>query len=857
MSQPEPPVRETDDEADSVAGADGTETTDASVTPDEASGSVGQRVNGLDGSRFVAGHGRYVDDIQRPNTLHAAFVRSPHAHAEIVDVDTTAAEAHPEVVRVWTAADVEPHLDGRYGYMLDDEEPLASDRAIYQGQEVVVVCAESKRAAREGVDLVEVTYDPLDAVTTIDDALADDAPDLHPEREGPTNVPWEGQAFAGDVDEAMADADVVVEGTFETNKTTPAPLEPHGCIAEYTPGAGTLTLWTSTQMPHLLAVELSQVFSDLDRRDITVKLPDVGGGFGIKLEVYPFEITSALLSMDTHRPVKHVLDRREEMVAGRGRANERLEGRLGVTADGEMVALDVDLTQNTGAFAAYGVAVGYSSMVCGSGPYEIENQRWDGRLVYTNVMPSTAVRGFGDPQATYMREQLVEMAAAELGMDAVELRLRNVPTRAEMPMRTSMGLVWRNADMPECLRTVREEIGWDRIRGGIRTDDGKLRGVGVGTIMKRGGNKTASGGDFDECIVKMNRDGDVTVLTAIASIGQGTETGIAQLVADTLGLPVDRVSVIRGDTDTTPEGLGVWADRGTIIAGSAAARAADDLRETLGAVAAHLLDVAPDDVSFVDGRVVCDAALVDETVADVGAGGGFGDQGDSAVEITDGTVSMTLDTLAGIAMRGNPETLGPEAERPASLQGGVSLVGKGKYQSQEVEFVDPETGRGNVAHSYTFGALGVVIDVDPTTGHLSVVDVAICEDVGNVINPKLVEGQIQGAIVQGLGESLLEGYSYDDAGRLRNDSLIDYHPPTMGDVPLVTKMTELENPDPTTSHGQKGVGECPLVPVMGAVGNALADATGERFFDLPFRAATVLPRLSEIGLRERTFESVE
>jgi carbon-monoxide dehydrogenase large subunit len=593
-----------------------------------------------------------------------------------------------------------------------------------------------------------------------------------------------------------------------------------------------------------------------------VKLPDVGGGFGIKLEVYPFEVTSSLLSMDTHRPVKHVLDRREEMLAGRGRADERFEARLGLTDAGEMVAIDVDLEQNTGAFAGYGVAVGYSSMVCGSGPYEIPNQRWEGRLVYTNVMPSTAVRGFGDPQVTYVREQLVEMAAAELGIDAVDLRRRNVPAQSEMPLRTSMGLVWRNADVEECLRQVREAIGWDDLRGGVRTEEGALRGVGMGTIMKRGGNKTASGGDFDECVVKMNRSGDVTVLTAIASIGQGTETGIGQIVADTLGVPLDRVRVVRGDTDATPEGLGVWADRGTIIAGSAAARAAADLRDTLAAVAGHLVDVDPDDVRFEGGRVVVApeaAATADETgfeVGDVGFGGDGDDDGggDGDAPGPGEGLSIALDDLAGVAMRGNPETLGPESDRPPSLRGGVSLVGKGKFQSQEVEFVDPETGRGNVAHSYTFGALAVVVDVDPTTGHVSVVDVAICEDVGNVINPTLVEGQIQGAVVQGLGESLLEGYDYDDEGRLRTDTLIDYHPPTTTDVPLVTKMTELENPDPTTSHGQKGVGECPLVPVMGAVGNALADATGERFTDLPFRAATVLPRLSAAGLRERTLD---
>lgn len=797
---------------------------------DETSdGVVGEPVNSYDGRRFVTGHGEYVDDIEYPDMLYARFVRSEHASARIVDIDTAAAEACSGVRLVWTHEDIEDLVNEPFGYMLNDEMVLADEHVVYEGQEVAVVLAESPREARKGVDLVGVEYDRSEAITSIDQALDEGAPVVHPSLDADPgndtdgNVAWTGQVLAGDHETPMAEADVVVEDTFETNRTTPAPLESHGCVAEYNPGSGKLELTSSTQMPHLLSVELSKVITDLDQSEIICKLPDVGGGFGVKLDPYSFEICASLLSMETGRPVKHILDRREEFSAGRGRSPERIEGRLGVTDDGDIVGIECNLVQNTGAYAAYGVAVAYSSTNCGQGPYLIPNQRWDASVVYTNTMPTTAVRGFGDPQVTFMREQLVEMAAAEIGMDAVELRLHNAPRQEDMPMRSAAGHVWRNADMPTCLERTREMCNWDEHRGGTTTRQGKLRGVGMGTIMKRGGNKSASGGDFDEAIVKMNRSGDVTVLTAVASIGQGTETGINQMVAETLGVPIERVDAVRGDTDATPEGLGVWADRGTIIGGSAAARAAEDLAETLQAVAALLLETEPDAVEL---------------------------RGGYAVDTTDPDSRIEIEELANTAMLGNPETLGPESDRPPRLQNGISLVGRGKYQSQEVEFVDPETGRGNVAHSYTFGALAAVVDVDPRTGGVEVVDVAICEDIGNAINPKLVEGQVQGAIVQGLGETLYEEYAYDEDGHLCNGSMLEYHLPTAADVPMITNMEKLENPDPTTSHGQKGVGECPLVPISAAVANAVADATGIRFQSLPLSPKYVLPALKDAGLRE-------
>lgn len=797
------------------------ETTDSEV--------VGESVNSKYGRRLVAGNGEYLDDIRRPGTRHAYFCRSEVAHAEI-EVETSEAEAMSGVSRVWTHDDIEDLVNEPYGYMFDDEAVLADDRVVFQGQPVAVVLAESRQRAMEAADRVEVEYDELPAFTESAAALDADAPAIHPELDSDPDSPVDGNVAdtgtvdVGDVNQAFEDAALVVEEIFKTNKTTPAPLEPHGCIAEYNVGDQNLTLYSSSQFPHRLKQELADVVEPLDSEDITVKLPDVGGGFGIKLELFPFEVCATLLAMDTRRPVKYAVDRLEEMKAGRGRHNETLHGKMAVTEDGDIVGFEVENEQNTGAFASHGPAVGYSSAVCGHGPYPIPNQRWNYKMVYTNIMPGSAVRGFGDVQVTFMREQLVEMAAEELGMDAVELRLQNVPDPDDLPMRSPTGLKWRNADMPICIEKVTDAINWDTHRD-ADVVDGKYRGVGMGTIMKRGGNKSAAGGDYDEAIVKMSRRGEVKVFSAISSIGQGTETALAQIAAEEVGVPVERVEPVVGDSDVTPEGLGVWADRGTIIGGSAVARAAEDLRETLEELAAHVLD----------GEVDGEAVVL---------------QDDRAYEAGHPENGMPLTDLADMAMRGDPEELGADEDRPPALRNGISLVGRGKYESQEAEFLDEETGYGNVSHSYTFGALAIAVDVDPGTGEVEVVDVAICEDLGKVMNPKLVEGQAQGGIVQGLGEVLLEEYTYDDDGILDNDTLIDYHPPTTEDVPLITKIEHVENPDPTTSHGQKGAGECPTVPTPAAVANAVADATGIRFTEEPLSAANVLPKLVEEGLRE-------
>lgn len=794
----------------------------------ETGGAVGERVNSKLGRKLVTGNGQFVDDIELPGTLHARFVRSTRAHAKIESIDASDAEAMSGVELVWTAEDFDPYVE-KFSHPendFPDENVLATDRVRYVGDEVAVVLAEDRNTAVEAADRVRVDYEPLDVVTNPFEATGDDAPVIHPgldeDPDCPVegNVIYEGATVGGeDVDDAMEAADVVVEETFHTSKTNPNALEPHGIVADYNPADHHLTVHASTQVPHRLPELIPSAVKDLEPKDITCKLPDVGGGFGQKIGRYSHDVAVSVLAMVTERPIKMFLDRIEELQAGRGRYDEYLTGRLGVTDSGEFVGLDVDMLQNSGGYANYAKVVSFSSALTAAGPYLIPAQNIGYKLVYTNVMPGVAVRGFGNPQFMFCLEQLVDIAADELGVDPIELRLQNMPAKEDLPLRTATRLKFRATDMHQCVRNAKEMINWDEHRGGYRTRDGKLRGVGLGTVMQRNGNKSAKGADFAGGIVKIDRHGQVKIFTGTANIGQGTETGIAQMVADTLGVDVERVGLIIGDTDVTPEDMGVWADRSTIFAGTAASRAAEDVKATMVELAAHLLDADRDAIVMRDERIFVE---------------GDRERGFEFEEFCD---------LA---------TFGDQADRPEHMRQGVSLVGEARFETDQGEFMDHDTGTGSVSHVYTFSVLAALVEVDPETGEVEVVDIAISEDAGNIINPSLAEGQIQGGIVQALGEILLENYEYDSSGNLMNGNLVDYHLPTAADVPMVwsENISHVETPDPTTSHGQKGLGECSTVTTFPAVANALADATGIRFTELPYSPDTVLPKLVEEGLRE-------
>jgi len=797
---------------------------------------VGRSVDSKRGRKLVTGNGEFVDDISASDMWYAKFVRSDHAHARIKSIDTTEAEAMAGVEMVWTAEDFDPYVRPFAHPSVDppDEQAVASDRVRYHGDEIAVVVANDHRTAADAVSKVAVEYELLDPVLTPGEAVKPDAPLLHPhlsadpESEVDGNTLGEFEIGTGDVDTAFAEADVVVEDTFYHNKTCAHPLEPHGCVATYNHGSEQLTMWSSHQAPHILKESLAEALVHIDKQQITCKVPDVGGGFGHKLELFSHELCAAALAYAHGHPIKFVWDRREEFKACRGRNESTIEGRLAVTNEGDILGWSADLVQNTGAYGSYGRPVAFGSAMCSAGPYLIPHQQLHCEVVYTNKMPTTAHRGYGDPQFALARERLIDMAADALGFEPTTIRMKNMPSSEQMPVETPKGLRWVSGDPKECLRRVEERIeSVDDAYPTGRTDV-ELNGIGYAMIMRRCGNRISGAEkqhqdvanlDVEEAIVKMDADGGVDVLCGITSIGQGTETGLCQVVADVLGVPVADVTPQVGSTDLTPNGMGVWADRGMIMGGTAAARAAEDLKTTLQQLAAPFLEVDPEEIRFANNL---------------------------AYQRGNPSNSKPIPELAHSA------TYGSATNRPTEFADGVSLVGRAKFESRPPEAaLDIDTGYGDISHSYTFGALAFRVAVDTTTGEIEVTDVAFAEDAGTIINPDMVEGQIQGGIVQGLGEALLEEYRYDESGLLENGSMIDYHLPTAADVPLVKSedIQEIESPCPNSSHGQKGVGESSIAGTAAAVANAVSDATGLDANELPLTTEKTLVALVKNDLR--------
>ncbi len=776
---------------------------------------IGRRVRSKTGRKLVTGAGQFVDDRTPEHALHAVFVRSPVAHGVIKTIDTGRATSIPGVAGVWTAADIDDAVTAFGLFTPADEFPLARDRVRYVGDEIAIVLAETAAIAAEAAAAVELEIDERPAVTTFEEALSDEAPTIHPElADDPTcevsgNVATTRRLVADTSSEsesgAKANNTITVSKRFQTHRTNPSPLEPHGCFAEWDPIEERVHVVSSTQRPHKLREELSDVISTLELGDIECEAADIGGGFGVKQEAFSHEICVTLLSMWTERPVQCVFNRTEALQAGRGRHPMRFDARLVVSEDGQMREIEFDVVEDTGAYVSFGAKIAQSAMVTAAGPYKIPQQRATCRIVYTNTMPGTAVRGFGDPQFTFAREQLVDMAAERLEMDPVELRLLNVPHPTELPTRTTTGLEWRDADMPACLRAVEEAIS-------VPDSEDHLTGVGYSSFLKRGGTKSQTNPVRESAVVTVDSTGAVTVYSGVTSIGQGTETGISQLVASTLGVDTDRVTPKLGDTTRITDSFGAQADRGAMVGGSAAVEAARDLKSTLAETAASLLDADPATVRFAEESV-------------------FSESNPNEVFPFERVVTEAIGQEA--AALGLEDTTAHE------------LTGHGTFETNVAEVLDSETGTGNVAHAYTFGALAVAVSVDGGTGDVSITDIAIAEDAGRILNPLLVEGQVHGGLVHGIGETLYEAHSYDDSGDLLTDSLSTYHLPTSADVPLIEKLTEVQTPDSETSHGQRGVGEGATVPVAGAIANAVADATGVRITTSPLSAERVLMALLE------------
>lgn len=778
----------------------------------------GQSVERLEDDRILEGRSQYVDDIELPDMLHAAVCRSNRAHAELNEVDVDDALAMPGVVDVVTGREA-GELASRYGTrrsgMAPDHPPLADGKVRFVGEGIAAVAAETHYQARDAVEEISVTYDTLPTVVDADAALDadDEAAYVHPELQGEDGV--DGNVWGpfsidvGDAEAAFDRADHVVATRIKTSRPTAAPLETHGAVADYDAADESLTLYTTTQEAHQVRRDLADVL-DMPVNKVRVVQPEnMGGGFGHKLELHENEIVAAITSIRTERPVKVVLDRMEEFQATRARQPQIHEIELALDEDGTFLGIRDRITAESGAYAALTKPGLWVSVNFVAPPYDVENVAVSGRCVFTNTVPSGAYRGFGMTQAVTAREALVDQAARELGIDPWELRRRNLVSNDECPTRHPMGFYLDSCGITECMDLVEEELDRDLVAA--ETDDSTARGVGVAAAMHvSSAQRPAYTSDNSSVTVRMDEDGSVTVTNDQCPMGTGVRTAIAQIIADELGVDHEGIQFDFGDTETSPFGLGSWGSRAMAVSGSAAQMAAEALRERLLRIAAHQLDVDPDSLVLGDGEV---------SVA------GEPDR------------SRRLSDLAYDAHYNGTKL-------PADMTAGALVVTE-SFDSPAPGPLDDD-GRADIAVNYPSNVHAAVVEVDAGTGEVEILDYAVADDVGEVINPMIVEGQIQGGVVQGLGMALGEDLEYDGNGQLVNGTMEQYRFPLANETPRLTKIREADTTSERAPLGTKGVGESGAIPSPATILNAVNDALVGEYVDEP---TTELPLAPETVFR--------
>lgn len=763
---------------------------------------IGRTMPRLEALSKATGSAQFTDDITLPGMLFGAIVCSPHSHARILSYNISEALAVPGVKAVVTGTDIET----RYmGLLVKDETVLAKDRVRYSGEPVAAVAATSWAAAKEAARRIEIEYAELPAVFSPEQAMAADAPILHENYRNyfkVFNAISEGNVLAGselstgDINRGWEESDLVVENVYETQAQYHAYLEPVGAIAQVDP-EGKITVWSSTQSVFRTQANISDALG-LPRSRIRAIGPRVGGGFGAKSEatVQPIAV---LLAQRTKRPVKIVLDRSEDMLTMRSRHPAIMRIKSGVKRDGTFVAQELDLTMDGGAYADDSPAVMMFALYFAAGPYRIPHTRSVGKVVYTNKLRAGAFRGFGNPQASFARESQIDEIAEQLGIDPIEIRLKNVLQQGD---RWIGGHAIDAASIGECLEKARTASGWARRRMVSSTPaSGRRKGVGVTAVAHMCGFLATS------AIVRLLEDGTVTINCGAVDIGQGSDTVIAQMCAGALGLAVDKINMVAPDTDASPYNSGTNASRVTYMLGRAVGEATAKIRKQLFEHAAALLE--------------CDRADLE-----LRPGGRIGIIGAPAISTS----------FVDISLRAHWVTGGP-------------IIGESSFVFDAGE-LDPKYAftKGFMSWAslgvYTFGAQIVEVEVDETTGKVDVMQVWSVHDVGRAINPGAVEGQIQGGVVQGLGYSLFEEMVWD-GGRLVNPSFMDYKIPGALDVPPKIDAIIIENRESTHPFGAKGVGEPPIVGIAPAIANAVCHAVGVRIRRLPLTPERVLCGLME------------
>lgn len=766
--------------------------------------------------RLTEGRGQFVSDLNLPRMVHVAFVRSPYAHARILGIDTSAAKAAPGVVAVVTGKELAEVMTPWVGVLSHlkglksaPQHAIAVDRACWQGEAVAAVVARTRAEAEDAAELVAVEYEELEPVVDPEAALAPGAKVIHPELGD--NLAFERVLDAGEVDKAFAEADEVVDVTFEFGRHTGVTLEPRAIVANWNPSEQRMTVYQGTQAPHMMQNIIAKHLG-LQESQVRVICKDVGGSFGIKVHVYADEMAAVALSKMLKRPVKFVADRLESFVTDIHARDHKIKAKVAVKKDGTITAFEIDDITGIGPYSMYprtsGIEANQVVNLVG-GPYKTPNYRARARVVFQNKNVMCQYRGVGHPIACAVTEGLVDLAAQAIGMDPFEIRRRNVIPDDAYPCSSASGLKFEALSHQASLDKLYEMTNYEALRqeqAELRKR-GIYRGIGLAAFIEVtnpsaafygvGGARISS---QDGAAVRLDAQGSLICHVSVTEQGQGTEAVIAQVLATSFGVPIDRVRVITGDTDATPYGGGTWASRAAGIGGEAALQAGKALRENVLKVAGTILQAQPQSLDIRDGIIV---------------------------DADTGRERISLDEVARIAYF-RPDTL------PHDFQPELMVVRH--YVPKKYPF------------AFTNGINACWLEVDVETGFIKLLKYWIVEDCGTIINPQLVDEQIRGGVVQGLGPALTEHCVYDDRGRLLNGSMMSYLVPMAGEMPDI-EVGHVVSPTAESELGAKGAGEAGTAGAAAAVVNAVNDALspfGVRITKIPITPEVVLRALGRI-----------
>ena len=748
----------------------------------------------LEDLRFLRGRGRYVADIRLPGMLHLALVRSPHAHARVVAVHRDRAAALPDVVAVLAARDLGaanrplmPMVTSPAPRCPAAQSPLAPDRVRYAGEAVAAVLAETPYAAADAAAAVDVDYDPLPVAADPRRVAEGGAAPLHDRC--PNGVVGTWRTTVGAPDDAFAAAAVTVELDVEMPRSSAQPIEPRGVVARYDPADELLTVWTSTQVPHVIRLGLALA---LDRPEASIRVvaPDVGGAFGSKLCLAPEEVLCARLALSTGRPIRWSESRREHLMLSGHSRGQRHRIALALAADGTILGLRDRVLHDNGAYTPYGLRLPLVTLASLAGPYRIPALDLHATSVFTNKPPAIPYRGAGQPEAVFALERALDRGARAVGLEPSELRRRNLLRPDEFPYRTGVALggadvVYDAGSCAPCLDRILERLDLPafRRRQTAERAAGRYLGVGIACYMESTG-----AGTFETALVRIDGAGGITVASGICSQGQGLETLLAGICAAELGVPAGRIRVRLGDTAAIPYGVGTWGSRAAVVAGSAVAEAARRVKERTAQAAARVLEARAADIRLAGGRAFVAGA------PERGIG---------------------LDELARASASGRRPLLVPDGP---GLEAGAHFAPGGA--------------------TYASGVHAAIVAVDPETGEVRILRYLVAHDCGRVLQPAAVEGQIAGGTVQGIGGALREALRYDDAGQPLTGSLADYALPRASGAPSI-EIDHLETPSALNPLGARGAGEGGTIPAYAVLAGAVEDAL--RPFDVAIDAVPITP----------------